>query len=176
MTLLAGGLAKYLAPAAYRARARLAHSFEKYFEGSNQDQASDLVRDKYAKARTSSISIADCARLELFFLTVSTVNAVPAFFWLMAYVLSDTDLVIRIRLRLMNGGTLSQSDTAPGKRKIAINVSRINTTTCLLLMSAYHETLRTSNQNISNREVLRDTILSAPWCGVQLICVTCYGL
>ncbi|KAI9743789.1 MAG: hypothetical protein M1818_002523 [Claussenomyces sp. TS43310] len=150
--LLAGRFPSVFAPKACKARDALQLAFQEYYTAGHDRDASTLVRGRNAMARKWNISIFDIAQFEVTILFVATTNAIPSVFWLLVYILSDPQLVQEVRNEVLAITTFLG-------REATVDIARFNTH-CPVLSSAYNESLRLTNAQVSARCVAADTVLS----------------
>ena len=87
----------------------------------------------------------------------STTNTIPTLFWLFARVFSAEEIVNRIREEV--GVVAAIAADAQQGRVVSIDISRLEKT-CPYLMGCYREALRLYSDNIGQRYVVKDTVLS----------------
>lgn len=158
MLLLVDILPWLAARKAYKARQRLFDGMNRYFAGNWRDDASELVKARYDSLEESGLSVDAIARFEVGELVAIMVNTVPASFWVLNYVYSDSKLLQELRAEIaMSLSTTTDEQT--GTQTHHIEVKRLQER-CELLVSTYHEVLRLQTDNVSSRWVVKDTMIN----------------
>ncbi|KAH8799696.1 cytochrome P450 [Xylogone sp. PMI_703] len=160
LVLLPNFLPWLIARKAYKGRSRLQAAFRTYYNSGHDSDAGGLVAQRAVAARKFGIGNNDLADFEPSIAFVSVTNAVPTIFWMLAYVLADPKLVAELRDEVTPRVEIT-TENIDGKvvRVGSIKMTNISTE-CPLLMSAYNETMRIANGQVSARVVKEDTILT----------------
>jgi len=117
-----------------------------------------MTKARAALYRRYGISDTNIGNFELSLLHVSTANAMPTLFWVLLFIISDPKLTSGIREELLEIIT-ETGEKLEGKRVYNLDITKFNTH-CLLLLSAYRETIRLANSQIGILSVMRDTFLT----------------
>jgi len=128
----------------------------RYYKNKGQDQGSALARARYAAPAKYGLAEEDIALLEVPFLLAVVANTVPTTFWALSHIFSRPDVLDELREELAGAVT---RDVAIGKATYTVEIRNLKEN-CPLLLSVYHEILRTHSVLPSTREVLRDTLLN----------------
>ena len=125
-------------------------------------QISEWILTVRAQARAEvyrrhNISTDGIGQMELALLHVSTANAIPTLFWLIAFIASDPALVASLREELPSVITTSKSKD--GKREARVDITKLDPD-CPLLVSCYREVIRLVNSQLGTRRVMEDTTIS----------------
>ncbi|KAG4420303.1 hypothetical protein IFR04_006590 [Cadophora malorum] len=159
LPLVLGIMPSIVAPKAYKARASVQTALKKYY-GKGYDLDSDVAKLTKARAevyRRHNISTDGIGQMELALLHVSTANAIPTLFWLIAFIASDPALVASLREELPTVITTSKSKD--GKREARVDITKLDPD-CPLLVSCYREVIRLVNSQLGTRRVMEDTTIS----------------
>jgi cytochrome P450 len=148
-----------LAPKGNRARSALAEAFQLYFEefipGKTQCSAMTLAR--YSASTQNGITFENQGRLEAGTLLGVLANTIPAVFYMLIHVYSDSALLQDIRAELER--TCVSTTSAPGERLIRhVHILRMREK-CHLLYSTFQELLRVHALGASARFVREDIML-----------------
>lgn len=146
-----------IASKAVKAREKVAQRFFEYYQSRGQDQGSALARARHDSPMKYSLTEEDTAHLEVPFLIAVLANAVPTIFWMLCHIFSRSDLLAELRIELSKAvkSELGESKSNTGHIiEIAILKQK-----CPLLLSIYHEILRTCAILPGTRQVLEDTML-----------------
>lgn len=116
--------------------------------------------------RNNNLRIEDIARLEIFNISVATVNTAPTAIWMLLNMLANDELLSALRKELES--MMKITPAADGKgRQICFDFSDINKA-YPLLNATYQEALRLGSIPTCNRAVLEDTMLTDPETGEQV--------
>ena len=115
-----------------------------------------MARARYAAPSKYGLTEKDKALLEAPFLIAILANTIPTTFWALSHIFSRPDLLDELREELACAVTRNVSD---GKATCSVEVTSLKQN-CPLLLSVYHEILRTHSVLPSIREVLEDTLLN----------------
>lgn len=96
--------------------------------------------------------------LECILPVVSTLNAIPTFYWLLLYVMQDASLVHKLREEIAAFAEFSHPDPL-GVTSITMSISKFETG-LPLLVSCYRETLRLCNHTVCNRRIMEDMTIT----------------
>ncbi|KAI4236576.1 MAG: hypothetical protein L6R40_006132 [Gallowayella cf. fulva] len=140
------------------ARSQLVDALTDYFEWRGHEEASEVTKARYHAGIAYGLSIPEIAHLEFGSLMGVLINSTPTFFWLLAHIYSDPQLLAELRIEL-SLGTMKRVKAANGSMKCTIDVPTIRQT-FPLLASTYQETLRFHTHNSSSRMVTQDTTLA----------------
>ncbi|KAL2061782.1 hypothetical protein VTL71DRAFT_7160 [Oculimacula yallundae] len=158
-SLVLGIMPSIVAPKAYKARETVQAALRTYY-GHGYDLEPDVAKLTKARAehyRRYKLSSKDIGDFELALLHVSTANAVPTVFWLVAFIVSDPALVATLREELKSVITISK--LKGGKRQAKIDITRLDPD-CPLLVSSYREVVRLVNSQLGTRRVMADCTIS----------------
>ncbi|KAK3685831.1 cytochrome P450 [Podospora appendiculata] len=170
-------LQSLIAPAGVRAVNRIAAAFEAYVLEGRDKLASAAVRSTISSAQKLGLSLNDYARLEVFNISVATVNTVPTAVSMIYNILAKPALPQALRdeiqavLTHVNTGSpdpSGSSKTKKKKRKMQLDISRA-AETCPLLVACYQEALRIGSTPTCNRAVLEDTLLADAATGADVL-------
>ncbi|KAF5023470.1 hypothetical protein F66182_4470 [Fusarium sp. NRRL 66182] len=153
--ILVNVLPSITARKAFYARARLQASLGKYYDARKDDDpdAAEIVRARANVLREYNVPGVEVGHFELALLHVGTANTIPTLFWFIVHIFSRPDLVQRLREEVLPA---AQHD---GHNNVTIDITTLDRR-CPLLSSCYREAVRLSNQNVGNRRVLEDTMVS----------------
>lgn len=143
---------------ALRARERLVVAIASLFDD-DKIELPELTRRRIEVIRSHGIMDSrEAARVEVALLHGATVNTVPSLFWTLAHVFARPELVAAIRNEALP--LVQFASGSPGGDQEARFPLKLLDTACPLLLSTYREVTRLSNQAISTRWVMEDTILT----------------
>lgn len=139
-------------------KARLAanRAFKAYYDAGLDKYATGLIQGRIRAARKWGLTTEEISKGEIAILTASVTNTVPDTFYLICYIFSDPDLVLRLRQEVGKIVTLSDGG---GFNILILDHTKIETD-CPLLVSCYNETLRLNKTGALLRTVLSDTLLN----------------
>ncbi|KAI1111519.1 cytochrome P450 [Nemania sp. NC0429] len=134
-----------------QARNILGHAFRRYFDEAGHDDPEPpaLIKAKHDFFSARGIANADIARIEVTGTLALLSNTMPATFWLIYHLYSDTELLNACRAELEQA--IQESD---GTHLIDMACVKNG---CPLLFSTFQEVLRCYGIGISTRMVLEDT-------------------
>lgn len=155
--LFAGILPAWTAPAAYRARAALQSTLQRYYLGKHDTEAaaSAFVRGRAGVLRDHGISSSEIAKMEIMLPYAATTNTVPTLFWLITFIFSRPELVAALREEVRALATAA----GEADKDVTVDIASVEAR-CPRLMSCYRETLRVTTHQTSVRTVVRDTVLA----------------
>lgn len=145
-----------------RARERLANAFEQYLRSGHEQHASAAVRSTVEILRKHGLSIEDNSRLEIFNISVATVNTTPTAIWMIINILAQPKLLTALRAELQTIMTTTPAGQDTPGRRVELDLSGVGETTCPLLFATYQEALRLGSIPTCNRAVLEDAVLTDP--------------
>ncbi|KAK3327462.1 cytochrome P450 [Cercophora scortea] len=169
-----GILQSLITPAGVRAVNRIAAAFEAYVLEGRDKLASAAVRSTISSVQKLGMSLNDYARLEVFNISVATVNTVPTAVSMIYNILAKPTLLQALRdeiqavITQINTGSPDPSGNKKKKRKMQLDISRA-AEACPLLVSCYQEALRIGSTPTCNRAVLEDTLLTDPSTGAEVM-------
>lgn len=152
-------------PGGHQARERLQTALREYYGsgGDLHDDAAGITKHRAAVIRKFGIDKSYVGVFELSLLHVATSNSIPSLFWLVAFIVTRTDVVARIREEAE-----AMVGRKHGENELTINVD-VLAEKCPLLVSCYREAIRLSNKSIGNRRVMADTTVSDGKGGTYLL-------
>ncbi|KAK3365839.1 cytochrome P450 [Lasiosphaeria ovina] len=160
-----GVMRKWVAPAGVRAVNRISAAFETYVQEGRHQFASEAVKSTIASVLGRGIRPNDLARLEVFNISVATVNTVPTTVCMVYNILANPKLHAALRDEIKDVVSEVESDNSNKKMQIDISAA---TKTLPLLVACYQEALRIGSTPTCNRAVLKDTVLEDPESGVNI--------
>jgi len=128
----------------------------RYYKNNGQEQGSGLARARHAVAAKNGFTERDTALLEVPFLLAVVANTVPTTFWALCHTFSRPDVLDELREELAGAVIRGVNDS---KATYTVEITSLKQN-CPLLLSVYHEILRTHSVLPSTREVLEDTMLN----------------
>ena len=143
-----------------RARERLVAALGSLFDETldHKSELPELTQRRIEVIRSHGIKDPhEAARVEVALLHGATVNTVPSLFWTVAHVFARPDVVTAIRNEALPLAKFS-SACPNGEREVQFPIKLLDTS-CPLLLSTYREVTRLSNQAMSTRHVIEDTLL-----------------
>ncbi len=146
----------WLASKAYKARGILEKAWVPYYEAGLNKNASAIVRGRREVALKWGIADSEAQRWEYVMFFAPSTNSGPTTYWLLSYILADSELLKEIREEVSKVTTLSMVE---GVKKASFDITRIQKE-CPLLVSAWEESLRLSAATVSVRMVMEDTMLA----------------
>ncbi|OLN82432.1 25-hydroxycholesterol 7-alpha-hydroxylase 4 [Colletotrichum chlorophyti] len=161
--LLPGIASHLIAPDAVKARKTVQRAMEAYVEEGYhlEDDVPGLTKDRISLGRKFGMGTIDIATLEVGFVIAALVNTSATSYWLLTHILSQPNLVAKIREELFNVVTKeeesSESDGgATGELHMKIHITKVKNK-CPLLLSCFRETQRLLIVDNINREVVYDS-------------------
>lgn len=145
---------------AIRARERLVAAIAPLFDETNDHKNGlpELTQRRMEVIRSHGITDPrEIARVELALLHGATVNTVPSLFWTVAHVFARPELVAAIRKEALP--LVQFASASPGSDQEAHFPIKLLDSACPLLLSSYREVTRLSNQAMSTRHVMEDTLI-----------------
>ncbi|KAK0635778.1 cytochrome P450 [Bombardia bombarda] len=155
---------KLVAPAGVRAVNRISAAFENYIHSGNDKLGSAAVQTTIAALKRLGLSDNDYSRLEVFNISVATVNTVPTAVSMISAILADPKLLFALRDEVQ---AIAATTTPPTKKHAQLDMAAAQTA-CPLLIACYQEALRIGSLPTCNRAVLEDTTLVDPDTGVAV--------
>ncbi|KAL8728485.1 MAG: hypothetical protein Q9166_005383 [cf. Caloplaca sp. 2 TL-2023] len=146
-----------LAPRGNRARAKLGSAFQRYFQRyiPRQTQSSAMTLKRHLINTEYSITPWNAGRLEVGVLLGILANIIPAMFYTIIHILSDKQLLQRIRKELET----TSIETGPDGQSRTLKVGTMKEK-CHLLHATFKEVLRHHALGSSVRYVREDTFLN----------------
>ncbi|KAL7815092.1 cytochrome P450 [Trichoderma gracile] len=160
-----GVLPRLFAPAGVRAVSRISQGFQNFIRNGSVKFASEAVKSGMATALDLNVSIEDCSRIEVFKISVATVNTVPTIVAMIQNILAKPALLQSLRKQLAVVVTVHDS---PAGRTAELDVG-LAEAECPLLLACYQEALRIGSTPTCNRVVLEDVLLTDPDTGRELL-------
>ncbi|KAL7807125.1 cytochrome P450 [Trichoderma aethiopicum] len=160
-----GILPRLVAPTGVRAVSRISQGFQDFIRNGSINLASEGVKSGIATALNMNVSIEDCSRIEVFKISVATVNTVPTTVAMMQNILAKPALLQTLREQL--AAVLTVHETAAG-RTAELDIGLVEAE-CPLLHACYQEALRIGSTPTCNRVVLEDVVLTEPDTGRQVL-------
>jgi cytochrome P450 len=139
------------ATAGHRARLDFAQAFKRYYDNNHHLNASAIIQARYKTQKAGGFTSDDIASFDIGLMLASTMNSIPAVFWLLTNIYSSPSLLASLRTELAPIFTVNEG-------KATLSVSALNTK-CPLLVSTWQETLRLTDATVSARMVTEDTLL-----------------
>ncbi|KAK7421620.1 hypothetical protein QQX98_002087 [Neonectria punicea] len=139
-------------PKAYQARQKLQAITSAYYTAEHDltdPTTSQLVINRANALRKHGFTGEEIGLLEAILPVVATVNAVPAFYWVLVYVLGKPELALRLREQVAAAAKITHIDDGSGR-------------TLPLLVSCYWETMRLTNHSVSIRRIMSDHVVRGP--------------
>ena len=147
---------------AYRGRELVAKAFTSYFVEGHWTQGSGLVQaSRYANC-LRSLSNEDQARFELTTCIGLLVNTVPAVLWMLFHILTDSELLRKLRAELSAAEPFESSGNERKCTESSLPITTLENS-CPLLKSTLQEVLRCYSTSLSARFVTKDTILGGKY-------------
>ncbi|RFU74919.1 cytochrome p450 [Trichoderma arundinaceum] len=160
-----GILPNLVAPSGVRTLVKISQAFQEFVRKGNDEFASDAVKSSIATARKMDVSADDYSRIEVFNVSVATVNTVPTAVAMIQNILANTDLLKALRKELE--AILTTKETFQGlQAELDIGRAEID---CPLLHACYQEALRIGSTPTCNRAVLEDVVLTDPDTGREIL-------
>lgn len=148
-------------PKAYKARERLQTAMSNYYAAEhdiNDPTTAAIVVNRAAEMRKHNFTGKEIGLIECILPSVSTINAVPTFYWMLLFVFDRPDLVDRVRVEVEDAAKVTEHD---GRRKVTFTLGEFDAKLPLLI-SCYREALRLANHSVSNRRVMSDMSVTDP--------------
>jgi cytochrome P450 len=142
------------APAGHKARAAFQAGFKKYYDKKHNVNASPIIKGRFETLTKAGFNADDLASFDIGIVLASTMNSIPAVFWLLTRIFSSPSLLASLRAEVETIITRS-----PDGNAAILDVSRLNNE-CPLLVSSWQETLRLLAATVSARTVTEDTLLA----------------
>lgn len=115
-----------------------------------------MARARHGAPAKYGFTDEDIALLEVPFLLAVVANTVPTTFWALCHTFSRPDILDELRKELEGAVTRHVND---GNATFTVEITKLKQN-CPLLLSVYHEILRTHSVLPTTREVLEDTLLN----------------
>lgn len=144
---------------AIRARERLVAAIAFLFDEmlDHKIELPELTRRRVEVIRSHGITDSrEVARIEVALLHGATVNTTPSLFWTVAHVFARPELVAAIREEALPLVTFASAGPG-GEQEAHFPIKLLDS--CPLLLSSYREVTRLSNQAMSTRHVMKDTLV-----------------
>lgn len=140
---------------AYHARASVLSALEEFANTvSDDDDNSILTKNCQKLNKEHGVHGSEAAAIYLALVFGATANAFPTLYWMLLYVFRDPGLLQDLRAELESSGVVSEEDYWSSVSRIkVVEASRINATSCPLLVSCYNETLRLVSRHPGARVV-----------------------
>ncbi|KAJ3516449.1 hypothetical protein NM208_g14840 [Fusarium decemcellulare] len=140
---------------AYQARERLKAVMGEYYANSRDvnSAAAKITSIRAEALRKNGIQGFMAGVIELSFVMGATLNSIPTLFWLIANIITRSDLVSRLRDEV-------SAVAEHGPEDAVIVRVHLLADKCPLLVSCYREVIRLSNRAQSNRRVMADTTIT----------------
>lgn len=143
----------------------MSQAFQKFFIDGNEEYASEAVKSSLATARKMDVSAEDYSRIEVFNISVATVNTVPTAVAMIQNILANTDLLRSLRKELE---VILTTKETPYGRQAELDIGRAEVE-CPLLNACYQEALRIGSTPTCNRAILEDVVLTDPDTGREIL-------
>lgn len=159
MLLVLDLLPSMVAPRAYSGREKLQAALGAYYtkEYDLEPGVAQITKVRAAHFRKYKMNSMDIGRLEIALVHVTTANAIPTLFWLIAFIAADPELTATIRAELASIITMQPSRN--DKREAHLDITKFDRD-CPLLVSCYRESIRLTNSQVGVRRVMADTTIS----------------
>ncbi|KAL9121512.1 MAG: hypothetical protein Q9187_001932 [Circinaria calcarea] len=140
------------------ARDVVAKAFTQYYRNGSQKRASALAYFKWQSAASYGLGEEEIALIEVPFIIGVLNNTIPTTFWTLSRILSDPTLLFSIRSELAH---TTESFPSPNASSPMHNIDMgLLKRKCPLLLSVYHEILRTRTSFSVSRFVESDTSIT----------------
>ena len=148
---------RVLAPRGFRARSALGDAFQRYFEDYDHNKTISSAVTEIHRASNSQYGLStwNQGRLQVSSLIGTLANSIPAVFYMIAQIYSDTELLQDLRNELETRST-SASASESNVRILRVDSVRENSP---LLYSTWQELLRFHGRTKNSRFVREDTLL-----------------
>ncbi|UKZ50481.1 hypothetical protein TrVGV298_004744 [Trichoderma virens] len=160
-----GVLPNLIAPTGVRTLGKISQAFQKFVQSGDDYFASSAVKLGIATARKMDVSIEDYSRIEVFNVSVATVNTVPTAVAMIQNILANSNLLQALRKELETVLIIKET---PHGRQAELNIGSAETE-CPLLHACYQEALRIGSTPTCNRAVLEDVVLTDPDTGREIL-------
>ncbi|KAK4081308.1 uncharacterized protein Triagg1_2840 [Trichoderma aggressivum f. europaeum] len=160
-----GLLPNLIAPTGVRTLNKISNAFQQFFQSGNASLASDAVKLGIATARKMDVSIEDYSRIEVFNVSVATVNTVPTAVAMIQNILANSNLLQALRKELESVLIIKET---PNGRQAELDIGHAEIE-CPLLHACYQEALRIGSTPTCNRAVLEDVVLTDPDTGREVL-------
>lgn len=127
----------------------------KYFAAEheiNDPTTSAIVVNRAAAMRKHNFTGEEIGLIECILPSVSTINAVPTFYWMLLFVFDRPDLVERVRVEVESAAKVTENGNS---KTVTFTLGEFDSKLPLLI-SCYREALRLANHSVSNRRVMSD--------------------
>lgn len=140
-----------------RARTAFAQAFKAYYAaGNHQAYGSPIVKGRWKTLTAGGLTEDDLACFDVGLMMASTMNSIPAVFWLLSHIYASPSLLSKLRTEI------TPLVTRDGSLKADMNVARL-VNECPLLVSVWQETLRVTDATVMARTVTEDTLLNGTY-------------
>lgn len=153
--LLVGLLPSITARKGYLGRKIIIKAFQKYFSTEGPRAGSTMTKSRHNTTSDYAISLDDTARFEAVQGITILSNTIPTGFWTLFYVLSQDEVLRRVRKEAEKRLSVEKRD---GKIVQTIDVSTVRES--VLLTSIFQEALRHQAIGSGSRMVTEDTLLN----------------
>ncbi|KPM39720.1 hypothetical protein AK830_g6825 [Neonectria ditissima] len=150
-------------PKAYQARKRLQSITSAYYTAEHDltdPTTSQLVINRANALRKHGFTGNEIGLLEAILPVVTTVNAIPAFYWILLYVLGRPELAARLREQVAAAAKITHNEDGSG-RTVTFNIAEFDEHLPLLI-SCYWESMRLTNSSVSIRRIMSDHTVRGP--------------
>jgi cytochrome P450 len=146
---------KVTAKDAYNAREYMVKVWEEYFENSNFEQGSDLIKARVKINDDFGITRKQTARIEIGGSQAILTNTLPGAFWMVYHLFSDATVLNDIRAELSQGLRMDQGN-------YVIDLAFVKGS-CPLLLSTLKEMMRLHSTGTASRIAQEDVILDGTY-------------
>lgn len=146
---------------AYNARASVLSALTDFADTiDDNDDNSILTKNCQNLNKEHEVHGGEAAAIYLALVFGATANAFPTLYWMLLFVFRDPELLRDLRAELESSGVVSDEDDgqgpSPSRGVRVVEASRINASSCPLLLSCYSETLRLVSRHPGARVVTAD--------------------
>jgi cytochrome P450 len=134
-----------------------AYALEDYFKADKHRKGSALVQARHDHSVSHGMPLNDIARSEFTNVVALLANTVPASFWMVYHIYSDSKVLAHCREELANA---IASDFGDGGKRTGnvIDMSKVKSS-CPIFLSTFKEVLRHHSTSVAARLVMEDYVL-----------------
>lgn len=143
---------------AYNARASVLAALTDFADTiGDDDDNSILTKNCQRLNKEHGVHGGEAAAIYLALVFGATANAFPTLYWMLLYIFRDPGLLRDLRAEVESSAVVSEEQQGPSASGVkVVEASRINATSCPLLLSCYTETLRLVSRHPGARVVTAD--------------------
>jgi len=152
---------EWIAPKGLRARTQMQETLAPYFVARHDQRgdAAEVIRKRSDQYRKLGLRSDELGVLSFDLPFASTTNTIPTLFWLFASIFSVPERARRVREEVAAVMEMTTDDPRGGRRTASVDISKLEKN-CPYLMGCYREALRLYSDNLGQRRVLQDTVIS----------------